>query len=184
LYSQLNKANPFDIYSYGIEPDFIEYQILKFDKFNNLKSMTKDNYEDIKKTRLAKWLTSYQERLKYEYENRNNLKSNIPEKSIFNIPLSKYAHNMIIHKNLDYSSTTDFHSAKKSFMNSINPKFILRNHVAQRAIEKAENGNYEELWKIFKIMTSPFDEHSDILFEGEYDTSTEHAYNICVSCSS
>jgi uncharacterized protein YdiU (UPF0061 family) len=69
-------------------------------------------------------------------------------------------------------------------MNSLNPKFILRNHIAQRAIEKAEQGQYEELCNIFKIMTTPFDEHDDITFENDFDTSTLLAYNICVSCSS
>lgn len=172
------------MYSYGIEPDSVEYQILKYENYNNLKNMKKEDFEDQKKTRLNQWLHSYQERLKYEYENRNNIKSQIPEKSIFDIPLSKYAHNMIVQKHLDYRNSTDFQTTKKSFMNSINPKFILRNHIAQRAIEKAESGDYEELWKIFKIMISPYDEHSDIQFEGEYDTSTLLAYNICVSCSS
>ena len=172
------------MYSYGIEPDLIEYQNMKYKNFENFKNLNKENFEDEKKSRLNKWLTNYQTRLKYEYENRNSSKSIIPEKNIFNIPLSKYAHNNLLTKHLDYKTTTDFHSTKKSYMNSLNPKFILRNHIAQRAIEKAEQGQYEELWRIFKIMTTPFDEHSDIPFETEYDTSTLLAYNICVSCSS
>jgi uncharacterized protein YdiU (UPF0061 family) len=172
------------MYSYGIEPDLIEYQSMKYEKFTNFKNLTKDNFEDEKKSRLNIWLTNYQGRLKFEYENRSNVESKINKKNIFDVPLSKYAHNNIIPKYLDYNNTNDFHSTKKIYMNSINPKFILRNHIAQRVIEKAEQGNYKELWKVFKIMTTPFDEHNDITFEGDFDTSSLLAYNICVSCSS
>jgi uncharacterized protein YdiU (UPF0061 family) len=157
---------------------------MKYEKFRNFKNFTIDNFEDEKRSRLNKWLTDYQSRLIYEYENRNTIKSIIDKKNIFDIPISRNAHNNLLSKNLDYKNVTDFHLIKKSYMNRLNPKFILRNHIAQRAIEKAEQGKDEELWKVFKIMTTPFDEHDDIIFEGEYDTSTILAYNICVSCSS
>lgn len=34
---------------------------------------------------------------------------------------------------------------RKELMNSTNPRFILRNYIAQNAIEAAENGNYSEV---------------------------------------
>jgi len=43
-------------------------------------------------------------------------------------------------------------------MNRINPKFILRNHLAQRAIEMAQQDNFTEVNQLLHILSRPFDE--------------------------
>jgi len=40
-----------------------------------------------------------------------------------------------------------------------NPKFTLRNYLAQRVIEAAENGDYRPLQTLFELLQTPFDEH-------------------------
>lgn len=49
---------------------------------------------------------------------------------------------------------------RKSIMNATNPKFILRNYIAQVAIEAAEKGDYSEVNKILGILENPFSEMS------------------------
>mmetsp|Transcript_28268 Transcript_28268/g.68709 ORF Transcript_28268/g.68709 Transcript_28268/m.68709 type:complete len:144 (-) Transcript_28268:906-1337(-) len=45
-------------------------------------------------------------------------------------------------------------------MNSVNPKIILRNYLAQTAIEQAELGEFDEVNRLLQALRSPFDESS------------------------
>lgn len=67
-------------------------------------------------------------------------------------------------------------------MKKINPKFILRNHIAQWAIEKAEGGDFSETDKLLGILQSPFDEHPE---HEEYSAPPAIGTpKVVVSCSS
>lgn len=68
-------------------------------------------------------------------------------------------------------------------MNAANPKYILRNFLAQRAIEAAEGGDYSKVNMLFEILKRPFDEQPE--HEAEYaGPAPDWAREICVSCSS
>lgn len=41
-------------------------------------------------------------------------------------------------------------------MNSTNPRVVLRNYIAQNAIEAAENGDFSEVQKVLKVLEKPF----------------------------
>ena len=47
---------------------------------------------------------------------------------------------------------------RKQRMNAVNPKYILRNHLAQAAIEKAQQQDFSEVAKLLSILETPFDE--------------------------
>jgi uncharacterized protein YdiU (UPF0061 family) len=47
---------------------------------------------------------------------------------------------------------------RAAWMNRINPKFILRNHLAQRAIEMAQEDDFSEVNRLLHILSRPFDE--------------------------
>lgn len=47
-------------------------------------------------------------------------------------------------------------------MNSQNPRFILRNFIAQKVIEEAEKGDYSEVKRVLKLLEHPFDEEVDL----------------------
>ena len=64
----------------------------------------------------------------------------------------------------------------------INPKYILRNYLAEQAIQAANKGNYTKIATLFKLLQKPFDEHEDYV---DYAAQTPvWAANISVSCSS
>ena len=67
-------------------------------------------------------------------------------------------------------------------MNQNNPKFILRNYLAQKAIEEAEKGNYVELKKLIEILKKPFDENRD--YEDYANEPPEWGRKLEISCSS
>jgi uncharacterized protein YdiU (UPF0061 family) len=74
-------------------------------------------------------------------------------------------------------------------MNRVNPRFVLRNHVAQRAIEDAERGRFEELNKLLQLCVNPYsDDDSKFVNEKDgfrYDAPSEDLSEMCaVSCSS
>ena len=71
---------------------------------------------------------------------------------------------------------------RRAAMLATNPKFVLRNHLAQAAIEKAEHGDDSEIERLLNILRSPFDAHPDR--EQYTQPAPESAGLIQVSCSS
>jgi hypothetical protein len=68
-------------------------------------------------------------------------------------------------------------------MNGVNPKFILRNYLAEVAIRKAEDlYQYDEIDTLFNLLKNPFDEHPG--FESYTHEAPDWAKNLSVSCSS
>ncbi len=59
-------------------------------------------------------------------------------------------------KRLALESNSDAERAAQ--MNRVNPKFILRNHLAQRAIEMAQQDDFTEVNRLHFILSRPFDE--------------------------
>ncbi len=67
-------------------------------------------------------------------------------------------------------------------MNRVNPKYVLRNHLLQSAIEKSEHGIDDEVDRLFRLLSRPFDEQPE--FESYAAQPPEWAREISVSCSS
>ncbi len=67
-------------------------------------------------------------------------------------------------------------------MLSVNPKFILRNHLAQQAIDAAKLGDFSVVNDLLKILQSPFDEHNTLdRFAEPPEDKDKH---LPISCSS
>ena len=49
-------------------------------------------------------------------------------------------------------------SERKALMNRINPKYVMRNYLAQLAIEKQEAGDSSVLHELMQVMQKPYDE--------------------------
>jgi len=43
-----------------------------------------------------------------------------------------------------------------------NPQYILRNHMAQTAIELAERDDYSEVERLFKLLSQPYSKQPDL----------------------
>ena len=67
-------------------------------------------------------------------------------------------------------------------MKQINPKFILRNYLAQQAIEQAEAGHYAEINKLMTVLQMPYDEHPE--YEHYAALPPDWGKKLEVSCSS
>ncbi|WP_233881787.1 protein adenylyltransferase SelO [Tenacibaculum piscium] len=49
-------------------------------------------------------------------------------------------------------------SVKKEKMNAVNPKYVLRNYMAQLAIDAADKGDYNLIEELYQLLKSPYDE--------------------------
>jgi len=73
--------------------------------------------------------------------------------------------------------------AKKIFlMNTNNPKYILRNYMAQEVIEAAESSDFSALETLIEVITSPYDELEQ--YKHFANRSPDWAKNLEISCSS
>ncbi len=71
---------------------------------------------------------------------------------------------------------------RQALMMRVNPKFVLRNHVAQAAIEQAQAGNYGEVNALLEVLQNPFEEQPGM--ERFNTLPPEESKRIAVSCSS
>ncbi|HWW69505.1 MAG TPA: YdiU family protein, partial [Duganella sp.] len=73
-------------------------------------------------------------------------------------------------------------TARQLAMNQINPKYVLRNYLAQVAIEKAQNKDFSEVERLLAVLRRPYDE------QPEHDhyaaLPPDWASHLEVSCSS
>jgi uncharacterized protein YdiU (UPF0061 family) len=63
-----------------------------------------------------------------------------------------------------------------------NPKFVLRNHLAELAIQRAKTKDFSGVENLLTVLESPFDEHPD--FEEYAAFPPDWARGIEISCSS
>jgi uncharacterized protein YdiU (UPF0061 family) len=63
-----------------------------------------------------------------------------------------------------------------------NPKFVLRNHLAEIAIRQAQAGDDSEIDTLHNLLKSPFDEHPG--FEAYAELPPDWAGQLEISCSS
>ena len=81
---------------------------------------------------------------------------------------------------LKSESSIDF--VRKEAMDRVNPKYVLRNHLAQIAIELAQKKDFSEVNKLLMILENPFDEQPE--YEAYSFAPLSNAPLIEVSCSS
>ena len=67
-------------------------------------------------------------------------------------------------------------------MLKVNPKYVLRNHLAEVAIQKSKTGDHSEIDTLFKLLQKPFDEQAE--FDAYAQLPPDWASGIEISCSS
>jgi uncharacterized protein YdiU (UPF0061 family) len=67
-------------------------------------------------------------------------------------------------------------------MRSVNPKYILRNYLAQQAIEKAQQGDFSEIDNLLLVLQNPYQEHPDL--QHYANLPPQWGKKMVISCSS
>jgi len=75
--------------------------------------------------------------------------------------------------------------SRKERMNKCNPCYILRNYYLHKAIQQAENGNFDEVEKLLQAISNPFEERPELKAYSQEPPEWANVVGICVnSCSS
>ncbi|MGE8360816.1 protein adenylyltransferase SelO [Pseudomonas sp.] len=77
---------------------------------------------------------------------------------------------------------TDDRAQRQARMHAVNPRYILRNYLAQQAIEAAERGDYEPVRELHRVLSNPFTEQPGM--ERYAERPPEWGKHLEISCSS
>ena len=93
-----------------------------------------------------------------------------PEAFIRNLKLFSYVDNFDIYEKLWKEWLANYAEAlkktenkkRKQEMDAVNPKYVLRNYVAQLAIDDADNGDYNLINELYTLLKKPYDEQPNM----------------------
>ncbi|MHC6227849.1 protein adenylyltransferase SelO [Pseudomonas sp. X10] len=71
---------------------------------------------------------------------------------------------------------------RRARMHAVNPLYILRNYLAQKAIEAAEAGDYTEVRRLHQVLSNPFEERAGM--QAYAERPPEWGKHLEISCSS
>ena len=108
-------------------------------------------------------------------ENLSSVRDLFLHREEFDLWMERYLHR--------YQSENMSDASRSQKMKQINPKYILRNYMAELAIRKAQDEkDYSEIERLLSILQAPFDEHPD---DDEYaGLPPDWSQSLSVSCSS
>lgn len=110
-----------------------------------------------------------------QQDSSSQLRDNFIDREAFDSWFSSYR------KRISKEDQTD--EQRRDSMNSINPKYILRNYLVQQAIDAAVNHeNFEEIDTLLTLVQSPFDEHPGM--EKYAAPAPQWGKELEISCSS
>ncbi len=109
-----------------------------------------------------------------ESEVETELRDHCVDRDSFDTWLSEYR---ALHDTKEHDEAT-----RQQRMRAVNPKYILRNHLAQIAIEKAQQGDYSDVRRLHNILKRPFDEQPEN--EAYAALPPDWAESLEISCSS
>jgi hypothetical protein len=79
-------------------------------------------------------------------------------------------------------SQADDEAQRRERMRCANPVYILRNYLAQQAIEKAQKGDYSEIDRLLRLLQKPFDEQAGM--QAYAAEPPDWGKSLALSCSS
>ena len=69
-------------------------------------------------------------------------------------------------------------------MTLANPQYILRNHMAQKAIELAERNDFSEVERLFQLLSTPYTKQTELETASDLAPLPSDVPEVSVSCSS
>uniref|UniRef100_A0A0B7A2E6 Selenoprotein O n=1 Tax=Arion vulgaris TaxID=1028688 RepID=A0A0B7A2E6_9EUPU len=130
MFMMVAQTNPELLSALGRSSQLLEQEIHRMAKLQDLEESTEEDIHKSNKEEWNKWLDKYENRLKKEVENVDDVR--------------------------------ELSEQRVTIMNSVNPRFILRNYIAHNAISAAEDGDYSEVRRVLKLLQSPYAESANL----------------------
>lgn len=147
----------------------LEHQETDREMFNDFFDLMQENHADFTLS-----FRSLGNILKGNHGRDESIRDLFIDRQKLDLWLKKYKARLILEQ------SDDEHRQKA--MHAINPKFILRNYLAQTAIEKAQQKDFSEISKLLHILEKPYDEQ--VQHEAYARLPPDWASKLEVSCSS
>uniref|UniRef100_A0A6A7G4L8 Selenoprotein O n=1 Tax=Hirondellea gigas TaxID=1518452 RepID=A0A6A7G4L8_9CRUS len=171
----LSHQNPMMLMMMGKSAEEVEAQVAMLNRYKKALKKSPDEKRTTDEKFWRLWLHRYRERLHGRVVEDNSLRTEATEVDDSARPSSESSESKspepLDSKSDPMPSQDELNkqnSARSASMNRCNPKFILRNYIAQRAIELAEAGDYSEMKRVFELLKHPYDEQPD-MDEFRYD---------------
>lgn len=159
------------------EPTFLEHYTVGLCQKMGLPSFHKDSFDcgmaflRILQTEQLDYTQSFIRLQNKQYE---TIKDDCLDRRQFESFLAQY-------ESIRANQDTDALDAE---MVKANPHYILRNHMAQKAIELAERDNFSEVERLFKLLSQPYLKQPDLEQPGDLGPLPSDVPEVMVSCSS
>ena len=159
------------------EPTFLEHYTLGLCQKMGLPSFHKDSFDcamaflRVMQSEQLDYTDSFIRLQNQQYE---AIKDDCLDRHQFEIFLTQYES---IRENQDID-------ALDAEMYKANPVYILRNHMAQKAIELAERNDFSEVDRLFKLLSQPFTKQVDLEKAEDLAPLPSDVPEVMVSCSS
>ena len=138
---QFATTQPMALRRMGVDPEMIFNEWKKREVYQTLSILTQETLDTKNMNMWRTFLTSYVSLIRKEIEE------------------------------LSEEEVMTWQMDRKKLLKSNNPKYILRNWIAQKAIDEAEEGNFDEARNVLKLLTDPFalneDDNEDLLVPKE-----------------
>jgi uncharacterized protein YdiU (UPF0061 family) len=107
------------------------------------------------------------------------------KKELNDVKLAKW-HNWLKNYSIRINQEIAVDSDRKTKMNLTNPKYVLRNYMAQLCIDDADQGDYSLLNQLYEMLKNPYDEQPSFekWFAKRPDWAREKIGSSMLSCSS
>ncbi|WP_296277014.1 protein adenylyltransferase SelO family protein [uncultured Acinetobacter sp.] len=159
------------------EPTFLEHYTLGLCQKMGLPSFHKDSFDcamaflRVMQSEQLDYTDSFIRLQNKQYE---AIKDDCLDRHQFEMFLTQYEN---IRENQDID-------ALDAEMFKANPVYILRNHMAQKAIELAERNDFSEVDRLFKLLSQPFTKQVDLEKDEDLAPLPSDVPEVMVSCSS
>jgi|TARA_R110000737_G_scaffold193924_1_gene215151 uncharacterized protein YdiU (UPF0061 family) len=196
IYPLVDEAEPFNEILTNFKNEFEHnYQLMLASKIG-LKSITKETIQlnidllDLMKKSELDMTIFYRELVEFDIQKPFNHLTKIKSSSYLS---SQHFDDMEIQWKSWLNSYSDLlkkenidEEERKESMNKVNPKYVLRNWMAQMAIDDADKGNYKLIDELYQLLLKPYDEQADMnkWFAKRPDWAKEKIGCSMLSCSS
>ena len=196
IYPLIDEAAPLEAilkeYQFGFQEEYLQMMLSKIGVFTVMEG-DKNLIND-----LQSLLTKTEVDMTLFFRNLSQINQNVPDDFILQISKDSYFSKDEFDANreewkgwlfnyierLSIEKLTDEERIQK--MNSVNPKYVLRNYMAQLAIDAADKGDYSVIDELYQLLKKPYNEQLDMQkwFAKRPDWANNKVGCSMLSCSS